>query len=370
MPQKRIANIRQRTGVVWKNASDRILNSKGLSLAGKTSYSEIMSDGLVTLRHYLPLKDEHGNEIKPTHRVPLVIVPPLAVNMLIYDLFPTRSFVRYFLARGYDVYLIDWGRPSMRQTRYTLATYIKDLMPHYIAKIRERSGQQELSLHGWSLGGVMALTYTALFLDKNIKNLIIVGSPIDTHQSGYMGKAYQQIQRGANWVRGNTNFRLKKLPKSFFHIHGWRNAIAFKMTDPVGTARGYIELLKNLGDREFIINHATSASFLNDMQAYPGGVTQDLILRFWIDNELSTGQMQFGDHVAKLSDINCSLLAVAGKGDNMVTRDAVSPLLNLVSSADKTFELVPGGHMGIVSGSKAPDTVWPITATWLATRSN
>lgn len=370
MPQKRIANIRKRSEIVWKNASDRILNSKSLSLAGRTPYTDVLGDGLVTLRHYLPLNDENGNPIKPTHRVPLVIVPPLAVNMLIYDLFPHRSFVRYFLNRGFDVYLIDWGRPSMRQTRYTLATYIQELLPQHLAKIRERSGQQELSLYGWSLGGVLSLTYTALFQDHHIKNIIIAGSPIDTHQSGYMGKAYQQIQRGANWVRGNTNFRIKQLPKSFFHIHGWRNAIAFKMTDPVGTVKGYMELLKNLGDREFIINHATSASFLNDMQAYPGGVTQDLILRFWIDNELSTGQMVFGDKVAKLSDINSSLLAIAGKGDNLVTRDAVKPVLNLVSSTDKTFELVPGGHMGIVSGSKAPDTVWPITATWLATRSN
>ena len=55
-------------------------------------------------------KDLHGKPLRVTrkrHRVPLVIVPPLAVNMLIYDLFPERSLVKYLLARGFDVYLID-----------------------------------------------------------------------------------------------------------------------------------------------------------------------------------------------------------------------------------------------------------------------
>ncbi len=45
------------------------------------------------------------------------------------------------------------------------------------------------------------------------------------------------------------------------------------------------------------------------------------------------------------------------------------PLMNLISSQDKTFKVVPGGHMGVVSGSQAPTTVWPEVSTWLATRS-
>jgi len=41
-----------------------------------------------------------------------------------------------------------------------------------------------------------------------------------------------------------------------------------------------------------------------------------------------------------------------------------------VSSRDKEFAVVAGGHMGILSGSKAPSDVWPKVADWLATRSN
>ena len=43
--------------------------------------------------------------------------------------------------------------------------------------------------------------------------------------------------------------------------------------------------------------------------------------------------------------------------------------LQAVGSEDKTFELVPGGHMGVFAGSRAPENVWSKIASWLAERS-
>ena len=44
-------------------------------------------------------------------------------------------------------------------------------------------------------------------------------------------------------------------------------------------------------------------------------------------------------------------------------------LLDQVSSTDKTLLDVDGGHVGIVSGSKAPSQSWREIAAWLAERS-
>ncbi|HGW3599082.1 TPA: alpha/beta hydrolase, partial [Acinetobacter nosocomialis] len=90
----------------------------------------------------------------------------------------------------------------------------------------------------------------------------------------------------------------------------------------------------------------------------------------WIDNELSTGVVKFGELTAHLKDIDCSVLAVGGDTDIIVTADAVKPLMTLIGSKDKTFKTVPGGHMGVVSGSQAPSFVWPEISNWLATRSD
>ena len=79
-------------------------------------------------------------------------------------------------------------------------------MPEMLKQVRIHSGQQQLSLHGWSLGGALSLCYTALFKDKDIKNLIILASPIDTHKAGYMGKLYGGLTKPAQWVRKHTLF--------------------------------------------------------------------------------------------------------------------------------------------------------------------
>lgn len=177
--------------------------------------------------------------------MPLVIVPPLAVNMLIYDLFPTRSLIRYFLDQGFEVYLIDWGVPTRNQAKYNFGTYVKVFMPEMLKQVRIYSGQQQLSLHGWSLGGALSLCYTALFKDKDIKNLMILASPIDTHKAGYMGKLYGSLTKPAQWVRKHTPFRIRQhVPSEVFHIHGWQNTLGFKLTDPIGNLKPIGNFLK------------------------------------------------------------------------------------------------------------------------------
>lgn len=349
------------------NASDLFFRASQISLSGKTPFDVIHKHEIISLRHY-----RNETEVAPhKQRVPLVIVPPLAVNMLIYDLFPTRSLIRFFLAQGFDVYLIDWGVPTLNQAKYNFGTYVKVFMPEMLNQVRTHSGQQQLSLHGWSLGGALSLCYTALFKDKDIKNLIILASPIDTHKAGYMGKIYGSLTKPAQWVRKHTQFRIRQhVPSEVFHIHGSLNTLGFKLTDPIGNLKTYWELFKNLDNRQFIIDHATASSFIDNMLAYPGGVMRDIILRFWIDNELSNGVINFGELTANLKDIECSVLAVGGATDIIVTADAVKPLMDLISSQDKTFKVVPGGHMGVVSGSQAPITVWPEISQWLVERSN
>lgn len=368
--------LRQRARHILGNARDRLLHSTEMSQAGLTPYDVIHDDGLVALRHYRPLSDASievdGQGLPVTRqrqRVPLVIVPPLAVNMLIYDLFPQRSLVKYLLARGFDVYLIDWGTPTLRHAHYNLNTYVVELMPDLLARVRAHSGEQDLSLHGWSMGGILALCYCGLHDDRHIRNLVVLGAPVNSHASGALGKVYQFVSARAGWVREHTGFRIHNLNPRLLYTPGWVNTIGFKLTNPVGSVMGYWDLVRRLGDRDFVVEHATNAAFLDRMVAYTGGIVQDMMVRIWIDNEMADGRMPVGDREARLDRVQANLLAFAGKSDTMVTRDALVTLMDLVNSDDRSFHVIPGGHMGILSGSKAPGTAWQMTADWLAERS-
>lgn len=347
------------------NAYDRLFNKAPLVQSGRTAYQEIYHDGLATLRYYpaaatAPIK----------HRIPLVFVAPLAINMDIYDLFHDRSLVSYFTAQGFEVYLMDWGNPSRKHAKLNFGHYVLELMPNMLAQVRQHSGQQQVTLHGWSMAGVFTLLYAAATKDPNIKNIIILGTPIDAYASGGIGRLYRHAGNSFRWLQNKTGLHPRQLPATLLHSPGWSNALGFKLLDPVGTLKGHINLIRQLDDRKAVEAHATLGSFLNNMVDYPGGINRDMLLKVWMENSLSRGEFPIGGQTAYLKDIHASLLAGGGCNDGMVTVDSVRPLTRLVGTDDATFTTIPGGHVGLMSSQQAATEFWPFMANWLATRSS
>lgn len=337
--------------------SERVLQPHKLITAGKTPFDIVYDNGLVRLRHY--------RNANPKVKIPLVIVPPLAVNMLIYDWFPDRSFVKSLLQQGFDVYLIDWGKPNRRHAHYTLKTYVSELLPEFLNKVREHSGSNELSLHGWSMGGGFALCYAALTQDPNVRNIITLGTAVDGHANGQIGKQYAAV----NQVLKRVGVNLRKVPARWAYTPAWINAIAFKLSDPISSAQGYIDLIKNLDDREFVAQNANQSAFMDNLEAYPGGVIRDWMYSIWLENEASRGEISLGREKVYFKNIQANLLCCAGTSDKLANEHCCKPLVDMVGSKDKTFKLFPGGHTGIVSGTLAPTQIWPDMISWLAQRS-
>ena len=122
------------------NGWDRLFKSDSMVRAGLQPFEIVHQSGIHSVRHYLPLTEESiavGDETlavsKKRNKIPLVLIAPLAVNMYVYDLLPERSFVRYLMAQGFDVYLIDWGKPTRKQAGLTLENTIKDHFDHWLS---------------------------------------------------------------------------------------------------------------------------------------------------------------------------------------------------------------------------------------------
>ncbi len=358
------------------NARDRFLDSTSLVQAELTAFEVIHQQDIVRLRYYPPLKEDSieisGEQVNVRHdplAVPLVLVAPLAVNMLIYDLFPDRSLVRYLRARGFELYLIDWGRPDRRHDNLHLSDYYAGLMPGLLDKVRQHSGKQKLSLHGWSFGGLFSLCYSALG-NADIENLALIGAPLDYHRNGALGRQYQFLSRQARSLEKRTGIRVHRTSKRWWRSPGWMNSLMFKLTNPVGSVQGYLDLVKNLHDRDYVKAHATQGAFLDDMVAYPGGVVQDIIQFLWIDNVLADNRLPEPQSTRGFEAVRANLLLVTGRNDPIVTEQCSLPILDLVRSEDKTHLRVPGGHMAILGGSGAPKAIWPQVADWLEARSS
>ncbi len=362
---------------VARNARQRFLNPETLVQAGQTPYEVIYRDEPVQLRYYPPLREKYipvGDDDSPlevaqeSFPVPLILVAPLAVNMSIYDLFPNRSLVRYLRARGFKLYLVDWGQPGWEHNHLDIASYFADYLPDLMDRVREHSGSEQVSLHGWSFGGVFSYCAAAL-RPEQVRNLVVVGAPSDYWANGAIGRQYQMIGQLLNFLESRLGFRVHQTRRRFWRSPGWANATAFKLTSPISSLQNYLDLLRNLHSEEYITRNATQGAFLNDMVAYPGGVIQDTVQYLWVDNCTAEGRLPMHDAPATLADVRADIMMVYGDNDPLATPEACRALVNHVSSEDVEQVLAPGGHMGILSGSSAPERIWPQVADWLARRS-
>lgn len=368
-PKQRLQRFRQ----ISANTRDRLFRASSMVVAGQTPYDVIAEIDLASVRHYRPLTDSHiqvGEETIAVQQqrqpVPVVIVAPLAVNMLIYDLFPERSFVKYLLAHGFDVYLIDWGKPGRAHAAYTLSNYMFDMLPDCMAAIRSHSGSQRLSLHGWSMGGMLAAVYAATTKHQDVQNLIMLGTPFDGHANGQLGTYYKRIHT----VMRRTGLNLRKLPAWLTYSPGWANVIGFKLMDPVASVKGYLNLAFQIANRDYVEQHANQAAFIDRLEAYPGGVIRDFMCSVLLENETSRrGRFTVGKRVVEFKQVTASLLVLTGDRDNLATSNACKAVLKAVSSTDQEWLEGPGGHISILGGSKSPSIIWPKTVEWLATRS-
>jgi polyhydroxyalkanoate synthase len=361
------------------NGFDWMFRRGELVKSGLTWFDYAFVGELMKVRHYdlrtdgrIDFADGSSMPIEQeTHLIPLLLVPPLGVIADTFDLMPDRSLVRYMAARGFKVYMIDWGTPTRAHARLRLQDYADRMMNQAIEAVLKHSGAKQVSLMGWCMGGLLSLMQAGLKRDARIANIVTIASPIDTRQgSGVISGMGRVINTPAKLMRKVSDFRLLNVDPQKMHIPGWMTTLMFKMTDPIGSVTTYWDLLMGLWDREFVETHSTTADYLNNMLAYPAGVMQDMLVRVTVDNKLAKGEIRLGSKVSRFANIHAPLYVFAGKSDALVSSSTARAIIDLVSSVDKRFEVAPGGHMGVILGSKARENVWKSSADWLAERSS
>ena len=370
--------LNQRLARTAANGIDWLFKRDTLIESGRTWFELVLDGDLMAVRYY-GLPDESEIELvdgsfMPIERkqqpVPLVLVPPLGVTTETFDLMPQRSLVRYMAARGFRTYLVDWGKPKKEHAHLNLKDYSYVMLGSALEKIREHSGSKEISLMGWCMGGLLCLLHQGQVLGPDIRNIVTVASPIDLESGRGAVAGVANIANGsAQLVSNYTNLRLQALDPARLALPPWATTLVFKMTDPVGSVTTYWDLVTRMSDRESLKSYSTTADYLNNMLLYPGGVLQDMAVNVMGEGQLARGKVQIGDHLAELDKINSNLLAFAGETDILVPKEIAEKIVDIVASKDKEFRVAPGGHMGVIIGSKAQNAVWAQSADWLAKRS-
>ena len=336
-----------------RHAVERRTQPEHFIVADKTRHDVVYRDGLMELRYY-PHQDDRpftidGDAVTPQqhqHAVPIILVPPRGVFHWIYD-------------------LVNWGAPGERDANLSFDTYVNRWLTAAVEQVQQHSGQHDVSMVGYCMGGLLTLLYAGAHDQGQIRNIVTIASPVDFHAT-HGGPALRLIDKGMSALP----LRHIHIDAEKFHVPGDVLSVAFKLTNPFAGVVSYFDLVRNLADRDYVKAHLTTREWFNNMPDYPGATVQQLLFDLCIHNKLNRGRMQIGDCESDLTGINSNLLAFAGKSDRIVTIRAARRLMELVGSKDKTFKVVPGGHAGVFAGGKAQDHTWVVTADWLAQRSD
>jgi polyhydroxyalkanoate synthase len=296
--------------------------------------------------------------VHPRYALPVLLVPPLMVKPFIFDLYPGRSMVEFLLKRGFRVYLVDFGEPDEADAYVTLDNYVVDWMPAACHAVKESAGAGELSLLGYCMGGLFALSHVAANHDRSVRNIVSIGAPVDAAKMGLFA-----------WMAQLAGPQTEFLVRRIGNVPGGLSSTVFRLLTPMKNVTRYADLFMNMWNHEYVNGFDAMNQWVSQFIDYP----QSAFLQFQRDfvrhNKLVKGQMVFRGKVADLRRMHAALLVFAGRSDQIAPVAAVRALLDAVGSADKHFELVPGGHMGIFAGATANEHVWQPAADWLAARS-
>lgn len=322
------------------------------AVVGRTHYDVIFKRDKLEVRRY------SAGTTKPSYDLPVLLVPPLMVKPFIFDLYPGRSLVAALLQRGFPVYLVDFGEPDSADAYITLEHYVLDWIPAAAAAVKRDAGCDELSMLGYCMGGLFALSHIAANADASVRNVVTIGAPVDFEKMGLLA-----------WVARYGGNQIETIARSIGNIPGGLSSVGFRLLSPVKNVTRYADLFMNLWNDEYMNGFDAMNEWVGQFIDYPQGAFLQFQREFMRQNKLIRGELRFGDKRADLRNVRAALLAFAGDSDQVAPLAAAKAIMRAVGSADKTFITVPGGHMGVFAGSKAPALVWGPTADWLATRS-
>ncbi len=295
----------------------------------------------------------------PQYRIPILIVPPLMVKPTIFDLRPGHSMVGFLVSQGFNVFMVDFGIPQKHDKYISVDHYVSEFIPEAIRKIVELTGADGVSLIGWSMGGIMSILYTALFNNLYVKNLVVIGSPVDYSKMFPFNVLAKFIKLPV----------VKRAIDLMGNIPPFITKNGFRILTPAKNIQRYFTLVKNYWDREWVAAYETINDWIEDFIPYPGEAFKQFVSDFIKDDKLRKGQLKIKGSYVDLKEIRTDVLAFVGTEDIIAPPSSVEAVKDFLQNSTVELKYVPLGHIGLVAGSEAPEHVWKPLSAWLGERS-
>lgn len=294
-------------------------------------------------------------ETKP----PVLLIHGFGQNRYAWHL-PSRSLANHLARAGFDVYNLDLrghGRSralggSKRSGK--LFDYVAEDLPVALEEVQRHAGPRPVFLVGHSLGGLVSYA-AAPQLGAAVAGIVSIGSPYHFTRGSAPLTAMSYLLQAVSrvgiapynapipvgiWGRVmRSTHRLAESRVSPLPIRGWH----------AGAMEPHIldEHLRLAFDR--------------------AGLVEMLEMFGWARDGRFFGAAS--DCAEKFASLDVPLLVIAGANDDLAPPASVRPGFLASQSRDKTYQVLPLGHIDLLVGRDAPLMTWPLVTRWIATRA-
>lgn len=332
------------------DAAQTFLGSLDTRIAS-TPFDVVYTEDRITLKHY-----KADPSVKNAVKTPLLIVYALINRETMLDIQPERSVVRSFLAQGIDVYMLEWGYPSLNDRFLTIDDHVTGYMDNVVNHILETRKIPRVNMMGICMGGTFCLMYASLFPEK-IKNLVTTVTPssFDTDE-GLLHVWMKEIN-------------VDQVTDGYGNIPGDIMNFGFLLLNPPRLmVDKYKNFMENLDDKAFVENFIRMEKWIFDSPDLPGETFRQFIRDCYQKNLLIKSEMEIGGKRIDLKRITMPLLNIYAKYDHLVPPSACDQITRAVGSDDTQDLCLDTGHIGIYVSSKCQKEFAPVIAAWLKER--
>jgi len=235
--------------------------------------------------------------------------------------------------------------------------YVNRYLDNCVEFICNESDVKKISMQGYCTGGTLATVYSALHPEK-IKNLVVTAPVIDgwkdTTVVSNLTKSFD-VDKFVDTI-GN-------MPPEFMYY-------CFSILKPFEQGvEKYLKFMNNINNEKFIESFLKIEKWLDETPPIPGQLFKEWIKGIYQDNLLIQNKMFVGNKLVSLEKLDMPIFTQVAVGDHLVSPECSMPLHYAVSSTDKTLQLYPTGHVGMIASSFSQKKVLPELGQWLKERS-
>jgi len=290
----------------------------------------------------------------PRRGEPVLIVHSLVTQPWILDLAPGHSLVAALIEAGFDVFLLDWGDPGAGEAMLGFHEHVR-LLALAEDEVLQVTGEGRVHVVGYCAGGTLGLVRSATLSDDRLGSLTVIATPVDCTAPGGMSRILSsRVVKPVLALDADGCVPAAAIRESFHLLspralrtvrYGWR-----QRHDPV-KRYGYAALARWVWEQRRL-----GGALLFD--------TVRMIRENTVVAVLSDGRSGAEARRRELGLPPLPLLACVAERDHIVPPPMTLALAD-IEGLDVHVLRCAGGHVSMLSGSRAGRSLWSDLATWL-----